>query len=194
MTKLIAGLGIGKMASDFIKTGVQYNAEIEKYQTALTTLTGSAEKANQIISNIKSDAAKTPFDVKSLTQANQLLISTGLDADSARQTILALGDAVSATGGGSDELARMAVNLQQVKNLGKATSMDIKQFAMAGIDIYGLLADYLGVTKQEAASMQVTWDNLNGALINASKSGGKYFQAMQKTKPNIKWAMVNAKR
>lgn len=180
MTKLIAGLGIGKMASDFIKTGVQYNAEIEKYQTALTTLTGSAEKANQIISNIKSDAAKTPFDVKSLTQANQLLISTGLDADSARQTILALGDAVSATGGGSDELARMAVNLQQVKNLGKATSMDIKQFAMAGIDIYGLLADYLGVTKQEAASMQVTWDNLNGALINASKSGGKYFQAMQK--------------
>lgn len=180
MTKLIAGLGIGKMASDFIKTGVQYNAEIEKYQTALTTLTGSAEKANQIISNIKSDAAKTPFDVKSLTQASQLLISTGLDADSARQTILALGDAVSATGGGSDELARMAVNLQQVKNLGKATSMDIKQFAMAGIDIYGLLADYLGVTKQEAASMQVTWDNLNGALINASKSGGKYFQAMQK--------------
>lgn len=180
MTKLITGLGIGKMASDFIKTGVQYNAEIEKYQTALTTLTGSAEKANQIISNIKSDAAKTPFDVKSLTQANQLLISTGLDADSARQTILALGDAVSATGGGSDELARMAVNLQQVKNLGKATSMDIKQFAMAGIDIYGLLADYLGVTKQEAASMQVTWDNLNGALINASKSGGKYFQAMQK--------------
>ena len=178
--KLVAGIGIGKMASDFIKTGIQFNAEIEKYQSALMTLTGSAEKANQIINNIKQDAAKTPFDVKGLTQANQLLISAGLEADDARKTILALGDAVSATGGGSDELSRMAVNLQQIKNLGKATSVDIKQFAMAGIDIYGLLADYLGITKQEAAGMAVTWENLNGALIKASQNGGKYFQAMER--------------
>ena len=178
--KLVAGIGIGKLASDFIKTGIEFNAEIEKYQTALTTLTGSAEKANKIIENIKKDAAKTPFDVKGLTQANQLLISAGLEADDARKTILALGDAVSATGGGSDELSRMAVNLQQIKNLGKASSIDIKQFAMAGIDIYGLLADYLGTTKKEAAEMTVTWDNLNGALIKASQNGGKYFQAMEK--------------
>lgn len=178
--KIVAGIGIGKLASDFIKTGIQFNAEIEKYQTALTTLTGSAEKANKIIQAIKQDAAKTPFDVAGLTQANQLLISAGLEANDARKTILALGDAVSATGGGSDELARMAVNLQQIKNLGKATSVDIKQFAMAGIDIYGLLADYLGTTKKEAASMEITWDNLNGALIKASKSGGKYFGAMEK--------------
>lgn len=178
--KLVAGIGIGKMASDFIRTGIQFNAEIEKYQTALTTLTGSAEKASKIISDIKKDAAKTPFDVKGLTQANQLLISAGLEADDARKTILALGDAVSATGGGSDELSRMAVNLQQIKNLGKASSIDIRQFAMAGIDIYGLLADYLGITKKEAAEMTVTWDNLNGALIKASQSGGKYFGAMEK--------------
>lgn len=178
--KLVAGIGIGKMASDFIRTGIQFNAEIEKYQTALTTLTGSAEKASKIISDIKKDASQTPFDVKGLTQANQLLISAGLEADDARKTILALGDAVSATGGGSDELSRMAVNLQQIKNLGKASSIDIKQFAMAGIDIYGLLADYLGITKKEAAEMEVTWDNLNGALIKASQSGGKYFGAMEK--------------
>lgn len=180
VTKVISAIGIGKLAKDFISTGIQFNAEIEKYQTALTTLTGSTQEADRVIKQIKEDAAKTPFDVAGLTQANQLLISTGLSADESRETILALGNAVSATGGGSEELSRMAVNLQQIKNVGKAAAIDIKQFAFAGIDIYGMLADYLKITKQEAAEMTITWDDLNGALINASKEGGKYFGAMQK--------------
>ena len=184
VTKVISAIGIGKLAKDFISTGIQFNAEIEKYQTALTTLTGSTQEADRVIKQIKEDAAKTPFDVAGLTQANQLLISTGLSADESRETILALGNAVSATGGGSEELSRMAVNLQQIKNVGKAAAIDIKQFAFAGIDIYGMLADYLKITKQEAAEMTITWDDLNGALINASKEGGKYFGA----------SMVNIKR
>lgn len=164
--------------TEVVKSGINYNAQLEQYQVALTTLTGSSEEAQKVMKQIKEDAAKTPFDVAGLTQANQLLISTGLSADESRETILALGDAVSATGGGNEELSRMAVNLQQVKNVGKATSVDIKQFAYAGIDIYGLLADYLGITKEEAAEMEVTWDDLNGALLNASQEGGKYFGAM----------------
>lgn len=192
VTKTVAALGIGNLTKDFISTGVQYNAEIEKYQTALTTLTGSVEEANKVIQQIKQDAATTPFDVAGLTQANQLLISTGLSADDSRETILALGNAISATGGGNDELSRMAVNLQQIKNTGKAAAVDIKQFAFAGIDIYGLLADYLGVTKQEAAEMEVTWDSLNGALIKASQEGGKYFGAMENQSKTLngQWATL----
>lgn len=52
-------------------------------------------------------------------------------------------------GGGSDELGRMAQNLQQIKNAGKATAADIKQFAYAGIDVYGILADYTGKSTAE---------------------------------------------
>jgi len=192
VAKTIATIGIGQLAKDFISTGIQYNAEIEKYQTALTTLTGSVEEANRVIKQIKEDAAKTPFDVTGLTQANQLLISTGLSADDSRETILALGNAISATGGGNEELSRMAVNLQQIKNTGKAAAIDIKQFAFAGIDIYGLLADYLGVTKQEAAEMEVSWENLNGALLKASQEGGKYFGAManQSSTLNGQWSTL----
>jgi tape measure domain-containing protein len=192
ITKTIAALGLGKLAKDFISTGIQYNAEVEKYQTALTTLTGSAEEANKIVKQIKQDAAATPFDVAGLTQANQLLISTGLDAEESRETILALGNAISATGGGNEELSRMAINLQQIKNTGKAAAIDIKQFAFAGIDIYGLLADYLKITKQEASEMEVTWEDLNGALLNASKEGGKYFGAMtnQSKTLNGQWSTL----
>lgn len=167
------------VATDLTKTGINYNAQIEKYKTALTTLTGSAEKANSIIDQIKKDAAKTPFDVSGLTQANQLLISAGVSSDSAREDVLALGNAISATGGGNEELSRMAVNLQQIKNVGKASALDIKQFAYAGIDVYGLLADYMGVARDEATEMDITYEDLTGALKYASEEGGKYFGAME---------------
>ena len=95
---------VAQVMGNVVKQGVQYNAQIEQYQTALTTLTGSADEANRIIKNIKEDAAKSPFDVKGLTQANQLLISAGVKADTAREDIIALGNAIAATGGGNEEL------------------------------------------------------------------------------------------
>lgn len=165
-------------AEGFISSGIEYNAQIEKYTTGFTNMLGSAEAAQQVMSQIQEDAAKTPFDVESLTKANQYLISAGENASYARSTIMALGDAVSATGGGNDELNRMSQNLQQIANTGKATTADIKQFAYAGIDVYGILADYTGKSTAEVQNMTISYDLLTQALQAASEEGGRYYNAM----------------
>lgn len=162
----------------FISSGIEYNAQIEKYTAGFTNMLGSAEAAQQVMSQIQEDAAKTPFDVESLTQANQYLISAGENASYARNTIMALGDAVSATGGGNDELNRMSQNLQQIANTGKATAVDIKQFAYAGIDVYGILADYTGKSTAEVQNMTISYDLLTQALQAASEEGGRYYNSM----------------
>lgn len=176
-------VGLAKKISSFgegiVNQGVAFNQQMEKYTTGFTNMLGSAEKAQAVLNQIKQDAARTPLNVDSLVQANQLLISAGVSAGEARSTILALGDAVSATGGGSEVLSRMAANLQQIKNVGKAASIDIKQFAMAGIDIYGVLADYTGKSTQEVQSMTITYDLLTAALKKASEEGGRYYNAME---------------
>lgn len=175
-----------------VSTGVQYNAQLEQYQTALTNMLGSEAEAVALLDEIKQDAAKTPFDTAGLVKANELLISTGIDAESSRRTILALGDAVSATGGGNEELSRMAQNLQQIQNAGKATSADIKQFAYAGIDVYGILADYTGKTAEEVQNMTVTYGLLSNALISAADEGGRYFNSMstQSETLNGQWSTL----
>lgn len=175
-----------------VSTGVQYNAQLEQYQTALTNMLGSEAEAVALLDEVKQDAAKTPFDTAGLVKANELLISTGIDAESSRRTILALGDAVSATGGGNEELSRMAQNLQQIQNAGKATSADIKQFAYAGIDVYGILADYTGKTTEEVQKMTVTYDLLSNALISAADEGGRYFNSMstQSETLNGQWSTL----
>ena len=196
--KAVEGIGqkllpVSTMASTLLGIGVKYNAQLEQYKVALTTLTGSVEEADRVMKQVQDDAQKTPFDVEGLTRANQLLISTGLGADESRDVILALGNAISATGGGNAELQRMAINLQQIKNVGKASSLDIKQFAYAGIDIYGLLADYLHITKEEASGLKVTWEDLSNALIYASQEGGRYFGAMEQQSYTLNGQMSNLK-
>ncbi len=164
---------------EITKAGVEFNAKMQQYQTAFTTLLGDAQEAERVMAQIRQDAAATPFDVDGLTQANQLLISAGVSADDARNDVLNLANAIAATGGGNDELSRMAANLQQIRNTGKATAVDIKQFAFAGINIYGLLADYMGVTTEQAAEMDVTYEQLAGALAHAAEAGGMYAGALE---------------
>nr|DAU20963.1 MAG TPA: tail tape measure protein [Caudoviricetes sp.] len=180
MANVFSKLGSAALsaAEGFISSGIEYNAQIEKYTTGFTNMLGSAEAAQQVMSQIQEDAAKTPFDVESLTKANQYLISAGENAGYARSTIMALGDAVSATGGGNDELNRMAQNLQQIANTGKATAVDIKQFAYAGIDVYGILADYTGKSTAEVQNMTISYDLLTQALQAASEEGGRYYNSM----------------
>lgn len=180
MANVFSKLGSAALsaAEGFISSGIEYNAQIESYTVGFTNMLGSAEAARQAIDQIQQDAARTPFSVEALTQANQLLIGAGENATYAEKTIMALGNAVSATGGSNAELSRMAANLQQIANVGKASAIDIKQFAYAGINIYGLLADYTGKSTAEVQKMTISYDLLTQALQAASEEGGRYYGSM----------------
>ena len=184
LTAPIVGLGA---------IGVNYNAQLEQYRTMFTTLTGSAEEADRIIAQLQADAQKSPFDSATLIKANQYLISAGVSAEDARNDILNLGNAVAATGGGSAELERMASNLQQIKNVGKASSQDIKQFANAGINIYGLLAEATGKTVEEVKDMDVSYELLSQALAAASAEGGQYYGAMEAQSETLNGSIAQTK-
>jgi len=103
-----------------LTTGVTLNATLERTEKSFETFLGSTEQAQKSIAQIKKDASGSLFNTQSLLKANQMLISTGRNADDSRKTIMALANAVTATGGGNDELVRMASNLQQISNARKS--------------------------------------------------------------------------
>jgi len=165
---------------DLGKSAVEYNAQLETYTASFESFLGSAEEAEKAVQNIKDDASNMPFGSSDLIEANRALITTGESAEDSRKNINALAEAVAATGGGNAELSRIATNLAQIKNTGKATSQDIKQFANAGINIYGLLSEYTGKSIDEVKTMEVTYDDLTAALKQATEEGGMYYGAMEK--------------
>lgn len=173
-------LKLGQAVVKLGKDAIDYNAQMEAYTASFASFLGSAQEADAAIQAIKEDASSMPFDTSDLIEANRALITTGESAERSRRNINALAAAVAATGGSNDVLTRMASNLQQIKNVGKATAMDIRQFAMAGINIYGLLSDASGKSIEEIKDMEISYDMLTQALIKATEEGGAYYGAMSK--------------
>ena len=154
--------------------GIKYNMDIEKSTKAFEVFTGSAEQAEDIVNKIREDSKQSIFDTSALINANKLLVSSGVDAEKARKSINDMADILALAGGSNDELNRMAYNLQQIANNGKATARDIRQFGDAGIPIYKMLADTLGVTTEEVKDMDISFDLLAETFAKATSEGGKF--------------------
>ena len=160
------------------KTGIAAAQQYEQQEIAFTTLLKDKDKAIAAIKAIEKDAKETPYNLPDLIKANQLLVSAGVSTEDARGAIKGLGNAIAATGGGTAELNRLSVNLQQIKAVGKASALDVKQFAFAGINMYQMLADATGKNIEQVKEMDVTYDMIIDAFDKASASGGMFEGAM----------------
>lgn len=169
----------GSAVLEFGKESVEAYQRTEGYEARLTTLLGSRKAAEIDLINLRKDAAKTPFDLQSLIQGNSMLIGSGESAEGARKAILDLGNAIAATGGGSDELSRMSVNLAQIKSIGKASALDVKQFMYANIPIYDMLAKSMKKPISEIKKMDISYQDLTKALADARKEGGMFANGLE---------------
>ncbi|RQO37949.1 hypothetical protein DBR39_13765 [Chryseobacterium sp. KBW03] len=199
----VSGIAMGAMlgniganiASEFlnvVKDGIggaiSGAMEKEKGITGLGTFIGD-EKAKVAYQGIRHDAEISSYDTGTLLKANRALISVDGNAENAREDVMNLANAVSGAAGGNDELQRMAINMQQIKSLGKASAMDIKQFGYAGINIYKLLQKATGKNADEVKEMDVTYDLLTKSLAVARMEGGLYAGALERMNQTMsgKW-------
>lgn len=194
ITNIGTGLGITfgiRRITDFARSVVDSGSKVENAATGLTTMLKDSAAAAQVIQNTMDDATKTPFSFESLLDANKALISANVNAEEARGTVLDLSNAIAATGGSDVELQRMVVNLQQIRNVGKATAMDIKQFAIAGINIYEVLAKATGKSADQVKDMEVSYDLLTDALKRAHEQGGLYANGLENMAGNTSVRISN---
>lgn len=184
---LVGGIsiaGLGKQALDAAK-------DFEQSEIAFTTLLKDRGKAIEAINQITEDAKATPYNLPELIKANQMLISAGVSTQDARVQIRDLGNAIAATGGGTAELSRLSANLQQIKAVGKASAMDIKQFAFAGINVYQMLADVTGKNVEQVKDMDVSYELLTKAFAHASAEGGMFAGAMENQSASMQGIISN---
>lgn len=179
------------VVKDGIGAAITGAMEKEKDLVGLSTFIGD-KGAKEAYANIRQDAQVTPYDTASLLKVNRALISSGLSAKDAREDTMNLANAISATGGGNDELMRMAMNMQQIKSLGKASAMDIKQFGYAGINIYEMLHRSTGKSVDDLKKMDITYDELAKSMAIARSKGGLYDGALEKMGNTMsgKWESV----
>jgi len=180
-TKSLLAFGAATVAAG--GAALKTASNLEQERQGFITLLGSAEEADKAIEQIKIDAAATPFELPGLITANKLLTTVTKDAARSESFLLDIGKALAAAGKGQPELDRIIVNLQQIGSVGKASMLDIKQFAFAGIPIFDLLTEATGKTGEELGDMisngEISFDLLEQTFKNAGAAGGQFADAFK---------------
>ncbi len=119
----MAAQAISKFAA-IAQKGLDYNAQIEQLQTSFEVMTGSAQKAAEVVERLKVMGAETPYDTAGLASVTQLLMQYGFTADDAIEKMRMLGDIAQ---GNSQNMVSIATGYAQMSSAGKVNLQDIKQ-------------------------------------------------------------------
>ena len=170
-----AALGAGVVA------GVKYNAFIESYQTSFEVMTGSAEKAAEVIDRLKKVGASTPFELPDLADTTQLLMNYGFSADEAMDKMMMLGDISQ---GSAEKMSRIATAYGQMSSAGKVSLEDVKQMIEAGFNPLQEISESTGESMSSLydriSKGTISVDEITASMQRATSEGGKYFQSMEK--------------
>lgn len=179
---------LAKGISDLGKEAVKSFAEIESIKTQLGVVFSNQTQANAMFGEISQYAVKSPFGVQQTSELAVLLKQSGVYASDLMNTLKMIGDTA---GGNMEKMKRIANNYAQIVSIGKASMLDMRQFAYAGIPIFEAVSKELGVSQQELRKLisdgKVTSDiiekvfkdltGINGIFENATEKGAKTLKA-----------------
>lgn len=161
--------------------GVNYNATLEQYRTSFEVMTGSAEKAAEVVERLRTMGAETPFETTDLVQVTQLLMQYGFTADDAIDKMSMLGDIAQ---GNKEAMVSIATGYAQMSSAGKVNLQDIKQMINGGFNPLQEISERTGesmaslydrISKGTMAISEIT-----DSMRYATSEGGKFYQSMEK--------------
>ena len=182
-----AAIWVGKQLWDIGKSAVEYNMQIETYsrsiQAFFETSGQSSEEAakntQELVKNQKALSSQIGVGADVLIEANRSLISVGIGGEQAQTSVEALAKACVAVGASDADMQRMVQNLAEIQGKTKADTMDIRQFAKIGIDLWSLMSETTGKTITQLQDMDITYEMISDALVHATSEGGKFYEASQ---------------
>ncbi len=180
--RAIGGLGgaIGKLAAAFsliqaAKFVFVSTAEIETQTRSLQVLTGSAEKAGQIIKDLQQLGATTPFTSTELIDSAKRLQAFGVETNKVVETTRRLADVSGATGA---ELQGLVTAYGQVQAKGRLQGEELLQFQERGVALQQVLREEYKLSGEEFQDAledgRISAQAVEYAIQKLTAAGGKY--------------------
>lgn len=146
----------------------QVNTVTEKYWINTTSISEALpiaqEKAKALMDELARIAILSPYQVESVQATFKQAMAFGFGSEEASKFTSAIMNVAAGTGASNEMLQRMGYNLAQVRMQGRVTAVDIRQLAMAGFDLNGVLQS---VGKQFGVNIR-THEDFNAAIANGS--------------------------
>lgn len=174
--KWVGGLAIGAGLSYLAKTGIDAAMSMESLTAQFTVMTGSAERANAVLSEIADFAAKTPFTKLGLADAGKTLMAFGIEGQKIVPTLRMLGDVAGAD---QNKLKSLALVFGQIQSTGKLMGQDLLQLINQGFNPLNVISEQTGISmaklKDAMAQGAISADMVTAAFQAATSEGGLFF-------------------
>lgn len=151
MLALGAGIGVATMAfqmlgnvagqvfgniSNFIENGISHaitlGMEYERIQASFEVMTGSAEKGNALLAQVKKLAVESPYNSRGLINATEMSLGMGIDPEQVINVVGRIGDLAA---GSEKKMQRLALAYGQVMSSGRFRGQELRQFTEVGIGV-----------------------------------------------------------
>jgi tape measure domain-containing protein len=140
---------------DFWRRVFTLTSQVQQLKVGFTTLTGSQEKALELLKEIDQFAKVTPFSKMEIAKNAQMLMAFWFSAKQVIPLIQWVGNAVSAIGGWNlnEKLGRVLLQIGQIRTKWKLMQEDVSILAENGIGVWEILSKAMGKSTQELTKM-----------------------------------------
>lgn len=197
-TKAVTAIG------DLGRSAIDAAADMQTLQLSLETLaaremvaSGGAADMNEalakigpiadgLLKRIRDLSIQSPFEYQDVVRVFQLNMAFGQTSETALELTRAITNMAAAMGGNGAIIERIAYNFSQMNLVGKVTMRDIRDLAMAGVDLARVLREELGMSIEEVnkalESGKITMQDVSEAFVSyADKNFGSAAERMSRT-------------
>lgn len=205
------GQGILSLGSNAINATAQMQAFEMGLQTLVTREIRAADatlslddafaqagpRAQELSAALRDIAIASPYELGQVQDTFRLAMAFGFASDEAQSFTRGLLNMAAGVGASNEMLGRMAYNFAQIRMQGRVTAVDIRQLAMAGLDLNAVLKDIgaqFGVTindhndfNRAIAEGKIKWEDFAEAFEKyADKNFGGAAERMSRTFAGLK--------
>lgn len=130
----------------------EFTKQLEYAQISYSNLFGDTQLSTEFINVLEDFAAKTPFTFTEAEGAAKRLVAYGVESKNLMYMMNGIMAAASAQGDAS-KVEQITRALGQVRTYGKLMTAEVRQLTEAGIPVYEILSEKLGVTQEQLRNL-----------------------------------------
>ncbi len=179
-------IGIGVGIKEFVGQMVKVRSEFQAADTAIQTLLGSKEKADELMAKVREYAKISPLEFSDVTSATQMMLGFNIEAEKVPKFLAAIGDVSM---GETGKFNSLTLAFSQMSAAGKLMGQDLNQMINAGFNPLQQIAETTGKSisqlKDEMSKGAISAEMVQQAFIDATSAGGKFYNMSENASKTI---------
>lgn len=188
VSKIAGAFAVKELVSNIVKV----RGEFQQLEASFRTMLGSEEKATELMTQLLDTAAKTPFDLQSISNGARQLLAYGENVENVNDDLIRLGNIAA---GLNQPLNDLIYLYGTTMTQGRLYTADYNQFVGRGIPLGRELASILGVAESKVREMveagKVGFPEVQQALQNLTNEGGMFYNLMEEQSKTITGRISN---